>query len=46
VIRSRFRVGYTLAEGDLLLHQIGWSVQVPARQAAVRLQPDGSSGNT
>jgi transposase len=36
VIRSRFRVEYTLAGVDLLLHRIGWSVQVPARRAAER----------
>jgi transposase len=36
VIRTRFRVGYTLAGVDLLLHRIGWSVQVPARRAAER----------
>jgi transposase len=36
VIRRRFRVDYTLAGVDLLLHRIGWSVQVPARQAAER----------
>jgi transposase len=36
VIRSRFRVDYTLAGIDLLLPRIGWSVQVPARQAAER----------
>jgi transposase len=36
VIRVRFRVKYTLAGVDLLLHRIGWSVQVPARQAAER----------
>jgi transposase len=36
VIRSRFRVGCTLAGADLLLHRIGWSVQVPARRAAER----------
>jgi putative transposase len=36
VIRSRFRVDYTLAGADLLLHRIGWSVQVPARRAAER----------
>jgi transposase len=34
VIRGRFRVGYTLAGVDLLLHRNGWSVQVPARRAA------------
>ncbi len=36
VIRARFQVGYTLAGVDLLLHRIGWSVQVPARRAAER----------
>ena len=36
VIRSRFKVDYTLAGADLLLHRMGWSVQVPARQAAER----------
>ena len=36
VIRARFRVDYTLAGADLLLHRIGWSVQVPARRAAER----------
>src|SRR5450755_4360367 len=36
VIRVRFKVDYTLAGADLLLHRIGWSVQVPARQAAER----------
>jgi len=29
-------VEYTLAGLDLLLHRIGWSVQVPARQATER----------
>jgi transposase len=36
VVRRRFGVEYTLAGLDLLLHRIGWSVQVPARQAAER----------
>ena len=36
VIRGRFKVGYTLAGVDLLLHRIGWSVQVPACSAAER----------
>jgi transposase len=36
VVRARFKVTYTLAGLDLLLHRIGWSVQVPARQAAER----------
>jgi Winged helix-turn helix len=32
----RFTVDYALAGLDLLLHRAGWSVQVPARQAAER----------
>ena len=32
----RFRVQYTPAGLDLLLHRLGWSVQVPARRAAER----------
>src|ERR1022692_1766109 len=36
VVRRRFGVDYTLAGMDLLLHRIGWSVQVPARRAAQR----------
>jgi transposase len=36
VVRARFGVSYTLAGLDLLRHRIGWSVQVPARQAAER----------
>jgi transposase len=36
VVHRRFKVDYTLAGLDLLLHRIGWSVQVPARQAAER----------
>ena len=36
VVRRRFGVEYTLAGLDLLLHRIGWSVQIPARQAAER----------
>ncbi|WP_100502317.1 winged helix-turn-helix domain-containing protein [Geodermatophilus chilensis] len=36
VVRQRFGVDYTLAGLDLLLHRLGWSVQVPARQAAER----------
>jgi transposase len=36
VIAARFRVDYTLAGPDLLLHRIGWSVQVSARRAAER----------
>jgi transposase len=39
VIRRRFKVDYTLAGADLLLHRIGWSVQVPARRAAERDEP-------
>ena len=33
---ARFGVEYTLAGMDVLLHRIGWSVQVPARRAAER----------
>jgi transposase len=36
VVWRLFKVEYTLAGLDLLLHRIGWSVQVPARQAAER----------
>jgi transposase len=36
LVRRRFGVSYTLAGLDLLLHRIGWSVQVPARQATER----------
>ena len=36
MVRARFGVDYTLAGMDLLLHRIGWSVQVPARRAAER----------
>jgi transposase len=36
LVYERFKVEYTLAGLDLLLHRIGWSVQVPARRAAER----------
>ncbi|MEU0836218.1 winged helix-turn-helix domain-containing protein [Streptomyces sp. NPDC005969] len=36
VVRARFGVRYTLAGLDLLLHRIGWSVQVPSRKATER----------
>jgi transposase len=36
VVHERFGVDYTLAGLDLLLHRMGWSVQVPARRAAER----------
>jgi transposase len=36
VVRERFDVDYTLAGLDLLLHRLGWSVLVPARQATER----------
>src|SRR3954471_2381150 len=36
VVHQRFGVDYTLAGLDLLLHRLGWSVQVPARAAAER----------
>ena len=35
-VQWRFGVEYTLAGMDVLLHRIGWSVQVPARRAAER----------
>ena len=36
LVRCRFKVDYTLAGLDVLLHRLGWSVQVPARRAAER----------
>jgi putative transposase len=36
LVHERFGVDYTLAGLDVLLHRIGWSVQVPARRAAER----------
>ena len=36
LVKRRFRVEYTLARLDVLLHRLGWSVQVPARRAAER----------
>ena len=36
LVRRRFRVEYTLAGLDVLLHRMGWTVQVPARRAAER----------
>ena len=36
VVWQRFGVEYTLAGMDVLLHRMGWSVQVPARRAAER----------
>jgi transposase len=36
VVWRRFGVEYTLAGMDVLLHRLGWSVQVPARRAAER----------
>ena len=36
VVRTRFGVDYTLPGLDLLLHRLGWSVHVPARQAVER----------
>ncbi|WSQ96789.1 winged helix-turn-helix domain-containing protein [Streptomyces sp. NBC_01210] len=36
VVRRRFGVEYTLTGMDLLLHRIGWSVQVPSRKATER----------
>src|SRR3954452_24584845 len=36
VVHTRFGVDYTLPGLDLLLHRLGWSVQMPARRAAER----------
>jgi transposase len=36
LVRERFGTEYTLAGLDVLLHRIGWSIQVPARRAAER----------
>src|SRR3954470_23010419 len=36
VVRTRLGVDYTLPGLDLLLHRIGWSVQVPARRSVER----------
>ncbi len=36
MVHERFGVDYTLPGLDLLLHRLGWSVQVPARQATER----------
>ncbi|MER5201492.1 winged helix-turn-helix domain-containing protein [Streptomyces sp. NPDC002884] len=36
VVRRRFGVEYTVAGMDLLLHRIGWSVQVRSRKATER----------
>src|SRR5229473_1287418 len=36
VVRRRFRVDYPLAGMDVLLHRIGWSMQVRTRQAVER----------
>src|SRR4051812_30422103 len=36
VVCTRFGVDYTLAGLDLLLHRMGWSVQIPARRATER----------
>ncbi|MFI0967719.1 winged helix-turn-helix domain-containing protein [Streptomyces sp. NPDC021080] len=48
VVRRRFGVEYTLAGMDLLLHRIGWSVQVhPARPASAtrRRSPSGRTSS-
>jgi transposase len=38
LVRERFGIADTLAGLDVLLHRLGWSVQVPARRAAERDQ--------
>src|SRR3954462_10254349 len=42
VVREQFGVDYTLPGLDLLLHRLGWSVQVPARRAAERDEEQSS----
>jgi transposase len=37
LVRDRFGIEYTLAGLDVLLHLIGWSVQVPARRGSKRI---------
>ena len=44
VVRTRFGVEYTLPGLDLLLHRLGWSVQVPARRAAERNEEQVTAG--
>jgi Winged helix-turn helix len=44
VVRERFGVHYTLAGLDLLLHRLGWSVQVPARPAVERHEEQITAG--
>ena len=41
---QRFGVEYTLAGMDVLLHRLGWSVQVPARRAAERMRRRSPGG--
>ena len=36
IVRRRFGVGHALAWMDLLLHRIGWSMQVLGQRAAER----------
>src|SRR3954466_11631674 len=43
VVHQRFGVDYTLPGLDLLLHRMGWSVQVPARRAAEREEEQTSA---
>ena len=44
LVRERFAVDYTLAGLDVLLHRIGWSVQVPARRAGDQVRITHASG--
>ncbi|WSP86523.1 winged helix-turn-helix domain-containing protein [Streptomyces sp. NBC_01235] len=53
IVRRRFGVAYTLARLGLLLHRIGWSVQIPSRKATARdeekiaaWKDDGSASKT
>jgi transposase len=44
LVWRRFRVEYTLAGVDVLLHRIGWSVQVPARRAPSEMRRRSPGG--
>ncbi|WP_260609482.1 winged helix-turn-helix domain-containing protein [Streptomyces sp. WAC 01325] len=46
IVHRRFGVEYTLAGLDLLLHRIGWSVQVPSRKATERDEAKIAPGRT
>jgi transposase len=43
LVRGRFGIEYTLAGPDVLLHRLGWSVQIPARRGGL-VQPEEVPG--